>query len=997
MKIRDLKIRTLLFAGLSMLMLFVIIMGVVSFHNTNILHEQTHQMYEEPLQSRSAIGDIRSDVYLIHWSLETALALDDIVQMEPYIQTIVQSEANLQKNLDLLEKLLPDLKESLVRLRHITLECKSNRDMVIGLLQAGNDEKAEEINIHSGTVIGSDHLNEILSEIDILSRNARLSAENLLLRSEEIKTNLVVQLVALLSLLLVLSLLINFMVLHHVRSPLKSLTVTTQNFSNGNMSARSNYQSKNELGVLAKSFNTLAENIQANFDLNQKTSVLAATMLSTDDAESFFLSTMQKMLEQTRSQIAAAYLLSDDEKSYDLFQCIGLSNQARRSFDAKNVEGEIGLAASSGKIHHIKEISEKALFTFNVPGGNFRPSEIITIPILSGKKVIAVISIASIGKFNPSDLELIHAAHHTLDARIEGLMAFRKLRQFSKKLEIQNRELENQKTEMAEQSSELIHQNHELEQQKKELSEANKLKTTFLSNMSHELRTPLNSVIALSGVLGRRLSRQIPEEEYSYIEVIERNGRHLLSLINDILDIARIESGREELELTTFNVCEYVNIVADMIRPQLAEKNVELKTADGECNLKISSDAQKVQHILQNLIGNAVKFTHQGTISIHVEKKAVNIAITVKDTGIGIAEEHISHIFDEFRQADGGTSRRFGGTGLGLAIAKKYAHLLGGTITVKSRPDEGSEFTLILPLKYSNQPVEDEYSFNKFQNQTDNPLQQQCPDNDNPKTILLVEDSPSAIIQMKDFLEENGCTVIVANNGAEALQILEKTIPDAIILDLMMPEVDGFEMLRNIRNRSETGEVPVLILTAKHVTKEELSFLKKNNVYELIQKGDVQRDHLINAVAGMLSKNRDETAKVMPPQTVSKPVVKSKKAAILVVEDNPDNMITAKALLSETYNVIEAVDGKEAVEKAAKFKPDLILMDISLPVMDGIEAFKAIRNNPKLQHIPILALTASALISDRETILAHGFDGFLVKPIDEPRFFKTIQETLYGK
>jgi len=996
MRIENLKIRSQLIAGLSMLMLFVLIMGGISFHNSNILHHQTHLMHEHPLQVRNAIGEIRSDVYLIHWALETALSFDDFALMEPYIQTILQSEANLQKNFNLLDNSMLDLALPVNNLRQITLGCKGNRDRVINLLQAGEDEKADEINIHKGTVIGSNHLEEIIHEIGVLSDAAKTNADLLLQRSEKIRKDLTLQLIVILIFLMLASFIINYLLLHNIRTPLNDLTNATERFANGDLSARSSIRSTNELGQLAASFNTLAQKIQENIELNGKISDLSATMLSYDDTATFFLNTMQKLLEQTRSQIAAAYLLSDDEKSYDLFQCIGLNNQARRTFDAQSAEGEIGLVIKSGKIQHIKDISEKALFTFNVSGGSFRPSEMITIPILTGKKVIAVISIATIGNFSKHDLELIQTAHHTLNARIEGLMAYRKLSQFSKQLEVQNIRLEEQKTEMAAQSAELITQNRELEQQKTQLSEASRLKTNFLSNMSHELRTPLNSVIALSGVLNRRLAKQIPEEEYSYIEVIERNGKHLLSLINDILDIARIESGREEVEVSTFNVCEYVNMVAEMIRPQIAEKKLELKNATGECAVKITSDAQKVRHILQNLIGNAVKFTQEGTISIHVEKIASSVSITIKDTGIGIADEHLEHIFDEFRQADGGTSRRFGGTGLGLAIAKKYAMLLGGSISVKSRLNEGSEFNLILPVKNKLRAVE-EYATMQRPEKNFQKDRESFAASGFTKTILLVEDSPPAIVQMKDFLEEIGCNVIVAINGAEALQILTKTIPDAIILDLMMPQVDGFEVLRVIRNQERTSDIPVLILTAKHVTKEELSTLKKNNVHELIQKGDVKRDELINAVSSMLTSQKNKQENQPAPSEAPKSLIPREKATILIVEDNPDNMITARALLAGTYKIIEAVDGKEGVDKAEKFIPDLILMDISLPVMDGIEAFKAIRGNIRLQHIPILALTASALISDRETILAHGFDGFLVKPIEEAKFFKTIQVMLYGK
>ena len=213
-----------------------------------------------------------------------------------------------------------------------------------------------------------------------------------------------------------------------------------------------------------------------------------------------------------------------------------------------------------------------------------------------------------------------------------------------------------------------------------------------------------------------------------------------------------------------------------------------------------------------------------------------------------------------------------------------------------------------------------------------------------------------------------------------------------MILDLMMPGIDGFEVLKTIREAEQTAHIPVLILSAKHITKEDLSFLNRNNVHQLIQKGDVNRDELIKMIENLTAEK---------PENLQKPEVRIPKIygtpTILIVEDNPDNMITVKAILNNKYKIIEALDGVEGVDMATKYKPDLILMDIALPKMDGIQAFQTIRQTGELAHIPIIALTASAMTSDRETILAYGFDSYIVKPIDEKDFFETINKVLYGK
>jgi len=395
---------------------------------------------------------------------------------------------------------------------------------------------------------------------------------------------------------------------------------------------------------------------------------------------------------------------------------------------------------------------------------------------------------------------------------------------------------------------------------------------------------------------------------------------------------------------------------------------------------------------LQNLIANAVKFTEIGKVEVRLQQTGSNIEILVTDTGIGIAESHQPHIFDAFRQADSSTSRMYGGTGLGLSIAKKYANMLGGTITVKSAEGDGSEFTLVLPIQYEGENkiagIENGTGFKHVTGQVRVKPAFPSPD----KTILLVEDSEPAIIQIKDILAEKGYQILIARDGVEALEIISQTIPDAMILDLMVPGIDGFEVLQTLREAEPTAHIPVLILTAKHITKEELKFLKRNNIHELIQKGDVSRSELLRSVETMVFPEKQETNTPIPKL---QPI--SDKPVVLVVEDNPDNMVTVKAILSNSYTIIEAVNGNEGLRKAKEHRPNLILMDIALPELDGIGAFNAIRSDVVLQNIPVIALTASAMTTDREAILSYGFNAYIAKPIDEKLFFKTINEVLYGK
>lgn len=258
------------------------------------------------------------------------------------------------------------------------------------------------------------------------------------------------------------------------------------------------------------------------------------------------------------------------------------------------------------------------------------------------------------------------------------------IQSFTGKLEKQNSELETQKAE--------------LERQKKRITEVSQLKTNLIYNVSHELRTPLNSIITLSGVLGRRLDGKISHEEQSYLKIIERNGTHLLELINDFLDFSRLETGKEETEIALFDLNTMIDDIAFLLRPQADQKGIGLSFTRDNDPLLIESDPGKCRRILQNLIANAIKFTPEGHVEITTSSHPAHIDIRVEDTGIGIEKEKLSYIFEEFRQADNTTSRHYGGTGLGLSIAKRYAELLDGTILVESEPGKGSAFTLRLPL-----------------------------------------------------------------------------------------------------------------------------------------------------------------------------------------------------------------------------------------------------------------------------------------------------------
>lgn len=1000
MKIKDLSIGGQLVIGFVIIVISIFTLGVVAYNQGHVLHTQTETMYSHPLIVRRALADVEINIMKIRLATrDLMLATTDKEKSDCLIAT-QKAELEIERNFKIIEERYLGPK------RHI--EEAYDAYKIWDNLRQKNIQKALNGNIIE--VKNSISLNgevgklreEMLRKIEVISTFALSKSNSLFNTSKSVSDKLASQLIFICLLIVLFTVLISNYLISIIRKPLKELRKVANAYRAGDLEARSTNNSKNEIGELGSTFNSLLDNVRDEKVIFDKINRISDAMVTVDNAHTFFKQLLPVFAAETNSVVGAFYMLNSNKTEFYLYESVGLSHtDNKHSFSATNLEGEFGAVLASRKISFIRNIPKETAFVFNSVSGKMVPREIVTIPIIADNEVIGVVSFASLRNYTSEIINLFFKIEDLLTARIVGINAYRSIRKAAFKLQEQNRELELQRQEMNQQAAELSQQNTELEIQKVQLMEASRLKTNFLSNMSHELRTPLNSVIALSGVLNRKLVNQIPPDEYSYLGVIERNGRLLLSLINDILDISRIESGREEIEISDVNVTELIADVVEMIQPQAVERKINLIQYKTEKSIFLKNDRKKIQHILQNLIANAVKFTEKGSVDISINEDDKIISIHVKDTGIGISEEHIQHIFDEFRQADSTTSRRYGGTGLGLSIARKYARLLGGDVTVKSTPNVGSVFTLVLNKTFAE---------SKQRKNTDNSFDfsksiVQVIDNNKivGKNILLVEDSEPAIIQIKDMLESNHYRVTAVRSGAEALSALTEFTPDAMILDLMMPQMDGFELLEKIRNFEPTKTVPVLILSAKHITPDDIKMLKNNNVHQLIQKGDVQKEALLQAVYSMVVKNEITTVTQKPAVQNSEPEIRNtklkaqQKPLVLIVEDNADNMVTVKAILNENYRIVDAINGEQGVKMAIKHKPDIILMDIALPEMDGIQAFKEIRNNAYLQHIPIIALTASAMTSDREAILSYGFDAYVAKPIDESELFKTLNNILYGK
>ncbi len=986
MNFTNIKIRTKLLLGFGAIGIMVITMGWLAFYQTKIIWQKTSDLYNHPFMVSNAVSEIQTSMVSMHRSLKDVILSADPYEMRKYINQIDQAESRAYQKFEVVYNLYLGNKSTVDSAYSAFSDWKGIRDSTIMLVQEGKFEEAAFRTTHAAEAYNA----VMTSRINILRDFAMKKAADFYRTAEIEKHQLTAQLWLIIGLIFIITMLIGYSILAAVNKPLRLLRNATEIQRQGNYAIRCEIESTNEMGQLADSFNRMADGIEKEIVIKTGITEISDSMLGKDDLREFGKSLMRALLTHTKSNNGALYVLNDETSCYDPKFTIGLQNDKVKSFSANSYEGEFGRTLLEKKIVVINNISDDTLFSFPVVTGILKPNEILNIPILLNDRIIAVVSLATLGVYSVETLEMLKIAEKNLTAGLSSILAFQKNREYAQMLDQQNVELLMQSKELKSQTEELHEQNAELEMQKRQIEVANTLKSEFLSSMSHELRTPLNAVIALSGVLNRKLKDKIPEDEYSYLEIIERNGKNLLTLINEILDLSKIEAGKVEVSLSEFSLNESVESILDTLHMQIRQKNIQTINKIKPDFELIYTDRSKCHHILQNLIGNAVKFTDSGIVEIssHIHENEVHIV--VRDTGIGMSPDQLPHIFNHFHQIDGTASRKHEGTGLGLAIADKYSRLLSGRIEVASEPGKGSVFTLILPILKSGWGGVQK-SDNQFSNSINRPLGKAAvPDlNMTDKNILIIEDSEPAIIQLTEVLGEQGYHFVVARTGMEALELVKAIIPDAIILDLMMPGMDGFEVLENIRSTKTTARIPVLILTAKYLNKSELNRLTANNIHQLVQKGDVGKDELLNSIRDMLGSG------IQPDEQLPKtaiPVSKQGRINILLVEDNADNVKTIEVLLDNRCNLIVALDGQDGIDKAVSLKPDLILLDISLPVKDGFMVLEEIRQIESLQMVPVIAVTARAMKGDKEHFLKYGFDDYISKPVGSDIFEETLKK-----
>ncbi|MGB5591701.1 MAG: PAS domain S-box protein, partial [Gammaproteobacteria bacterium] len=492
---------------------------------------------------------------------------------------------------------------------------------------------------------------------------------------------------------------------------------------------------------------------------------------------------------------------------------------------------------------------------------------------------------------------------------------------------------------------------------------ANRAKSGFLANMSHELRTPMNAIIGYSEMLIEEAEDLEMEAFIADLKKIHGAGGHLLSLINDILDLSKIEAGKMELYLENFPVDKMLADIASTVQTLVAKKHNQLEVVGAEDAGSMRSDLTKVRQTLFNLISNAAKFTENGTITLSVERGTDTetgdwLEFAVADTGIGIAEDKIEDLFKEFTQADASTTREYGGTGLGLAITRRFCTMLGGTIGCTSKPGEGTTFTMRLPAETVDPRQEEEAAADAARSESQPAISATTATTattavGTPKLsgvargkVLVIDDDATVRELLARDLTRDGYEVLLAENGAQGLELARSEHPAAITLDVMMPGMDGWSVLRALKADEATAAIPVIMITI--VDDKSLGYTL--GAAEYLSK-PVDRKRLREAMSRL--------------QT-------SVDGDVLVVDDEPDvRELTRRTLEAEGLGVREAGNGQEALEEVARKRPGLIILDLMMPVMDGFEFVLRLRQNPDTADLPVVVVTAKELTAeDRERL--HG-------------------------
>jgi signal transduction histidine kinase/CheY-like chemotaxis protein/HAMP domain-containing protein len=748
---------------------------------------------------------------------------------------------------------------------------------------------------------------------------------------------------------------------------------------------------------------------------------------------------MSELAPLVNAQYGVFYVTrrEEDETRLELVASYGAENQAELKQQFGLREGLIGQAAADRRPILLKDVPPDFI-RVGSGLGHARPASVSILPALFEDEVKAVIELASFNEFNENHQSFLDQLMESVGIVLNTIAATMRTEGLLEQSQLLTQELQARQTELTRKQEELHATNEELqekaqllENEKKQVEAKNleiemarraveekaeqlaltsKYKSEFLANMSHELRTPLNSLLILSKLLSDNAQGNLNDKQVEFAKTINSAGSDLLNLINDILDLSKVESGTVSIEVGDMPMQHLKQHMERTFRQLATDKGLQFNVKfDGKLPETIRTDEKRLQQIVLNLLSNAFKFTSKGSVTLGVKcaedgwskshpvlrnvQRAVEISVA--DTGIGIPQDKQKLIFEAFQQADGTTSRKYGGTGLGLSISREIARLLGGELQVQSKPGEGSTFTLFVPLeaepaagpsvdgapaRYDNggAVVPSALPTNLEVNDDRDNLGKNA-------FVLIVEDDPVFAAILLDAAHEAGLKGVISTAGAGTLAMARKLQPTAITLDLGLADIDGFVLLDLLQHDPETRHIPIHVISGADRSSSAIGLGACGVTEKPAERADLVGifDPLVERAKKHKRRRRGKSAGEAAPAP-GRPVAELAGAKVLIVDDDIRNIFSLTSVLeSHDVEVLHAERGEDGILILEQTPGvDVALIDIMMPEMDGYETMRQIRSRPELAGLAMIAVTAKAMKGDRQKCLDAGASDYIAKPVD---------------